>query len=86
MSEKDPSLKVPSNDLITLTDLVLKNNILTHDNVKKKTSTPATGSNFVLENAYIYIDQTELKYHLLIPFILLWYINSIFLFRHTGKI
>ena len=80
--EEQPSTKIPTNDLVTLAEFVLKNNLFEFDgNVKQQISGTAIGTKFTPPYACIYMYKTEtdfLKNQDLQPFIWLRYIDNIF--------
>ena len=71
--KEQPSTKIPTNDLVKLTEFVLKNNLFEfNDKVKQQISGTAIGIKFAPPYACIYMDKTEadfLKTQDLQPFI-----------------
>ena len=80
--EEQTSSKTPTNDLVKLTEFVLKNKFFEFNNeIKQQISGTAIGTKFVPPYTCIYMDETEtdfLKTQELQPFLWLRHIDDIF--------
>ena len=87
--EEQTSTKIPTNDLVKLTEFVRKNNFFEFNNkIKQQISGIANGTKLAPPYACIYMDKTEtdcLKTQELQPFVWLRYIDNIFFIWTHGE-